>query len=186
MIPFPSDITCAVSAASIGDAYIFTNILPTCRPIATKSRNFSDNDKAFIQSEIVKLLQTGVIEPSSSPWRAQVVVVKNPSQPDKKRSCVGYSQTINQYTELDAHPLPRIHDMINNLAHCKVFSTFDLRNAYHQVPILKVDRKYTGFEANNRLYQFRRIPFGVTNGVAVFQRLMDNIIKEEKLKDTFP
>ena len=46
--------------------------------------------------------------------------------------------------------------------------------------------KYTGFEANGRLYQFRRIPFGVTNGVAVFQRLMDNIIKEEKLKDTFP
>ena len=115
-----------------------------------------------------------------------MVVVKNPSQPDKKRLCVDYSQTINQYTELDAYPLPRIDDMINNLAHYKVFSTFDLRNAYHQVPILKDDRKYTGFEANCRLYQFRRIPFGVTNGVAVFQRLMDNIIKEEKLKDTFP
>ena len=115
-----------------------------------------------------------------------MVVVKNPSQPDKKRLCVDYSQTINQYTELDAYPLPRIDDMINNLAHYKVFSTFDLRNAYHQVPILKDDRKYTGFEANGRLYQFRRIPFGVTNGVAVFQRLMDNIIKEEKLKDTFP
>ena len=79
-----------------------------------------------------------------------------------------------------------LDDMINNLAHYKVFSTFDLRNAYHQVPILKDDRKYTGFEANGRLYQLRRIPFGVTNGVAVFQRLMDNIIKEEKLKDTFP
>ena len=54
------------------------------------------------------------------------------------------------------------------------------------MPILKDDRKYTGFEANGRLYQFRLIPFGVTNGFAVFQRLMDNIIKEEKLKDTFP
>ena len=115
-----------------------------------------------------------------------MVVVKNPSQPDKKHLCVDYSQTINQYTELDAYPQPQIDDMINNLAHYKVFSTFDLRNAYHQVPILKDDRKYTGFEANVRLYQFRRIPFGVTNGVASFQRLMDNIIKEEKLKVTFP
>ena len=113
-----------------------------------------------------------------------MVVVKNPSQPEKKRVCVDYSQTINQYTELDA--LPRIDDMINNFAHYKVFLTFDLRNAYHQLPILKDDRKYTGFEANGRLYQFRWIPFGVTNGVAVFQRLMDNIIIEEKLKDTFP
>ena len=71
--------------------------------------------------------------------------------------------------------------MVNNLVHYKVFSTFDLRNAYYQVPIVKDDRKYAGFEANGRLYQFRRIPFGVINGVAVFQRLMDNIIKEEKL-----
>ena len=67
-----------------------------------------------------------------------------------------------------------------------MFSTFDLRNAYHQVPILNDDRKYTGFEANGRIYQIRQIPFGVTNGVAVFQRLMDNIIKEKKLIDTFP
>ena len=100
--------------------------------------------------------------------------------------CIDYSQTINQYTELDAYPLPRIDDMINNIAHYKVFSTFDLRNAYQQVPIVKDDRTYTGFEANGRLYQFRRIPFGVTNGVAVFQKLIDNIIKEEKSKDTFP
>ena len=121
--------------------FSFTNMLPTCRTIATRPRHFSVNDKAFIQSEIVKLLQTGVIEPSSSPWRVQVVVVKHPSQPDKKRLCVDYSQTINQYTELDAYPLPRIDDMINNLAHYKVFSTFDLRNAHHQVPILKDDRE---------------------------------------------
>ena len=160
--------------------------MPTCRPIATRSRHFSVNDKAFIQSELVKLLQTGVIEPSSSLWRAQVVVVKNPSQPDKKRLCVDYSQIINQYTELDAYLLPRIDDMIKKFAYYKVFSTFDLQNAYHQVPILKDDRRYTGFETSGRIYQFRRIPFGVTNGVAVFQRLMDNIIKEEKLKDTFP
>ena len=68
--------------------------------------------------------------------------------------------------------------MINNVAHYRVFSTFDRRNAYRQlVPIVKDDRKYTRFEANGRLYQFRRIPFGVTNGVAVFQR---------KNSDTFP
>ena len=114
------------------------------------------------------------------------MVVKNPSQPDKKRLCVDYSQMINQYTELDAYPLPRIDAMINNLAHYRVFSTIDLRNAYHQGPIAKDNIKYTGFEANGHLYQFRRILSGVTNGVAVFQRLMDNIINEEKLKDTFP
>ena len=50
---------------------------------------------------------------------------------------------------------------------------------------MKDDRKYTGFEAIGCQYQLRHISFGVTLGVAVFQRLMDNIIKEEKLNDTF-
>ena len=47
-------------------------------------------------------------------------------------------------------------------------------------------KKYTGFEANGWLYQFRHIPFGVTNGVAVFQRHMDIIIAEEQLRNAFP
>ena len=46
-----------------------------------------------------------------------------------------HSQTMNQYTYLDAYHLPRIDDMVNDLAAYKVYSTFDLKIAYHQVPI---------------------------------------------------
>ena len=141
--------------------------------------------RVTIAEEISRLMSENIIEHSTSPWRAQVVVVKSTSHPEKKRLCVDYSQTVNQYTEVDAYPLPRIDDMINNLAKYRVFFTFDLKNAYHQLPICDSDKKYTGFEANGKLYQFCRIPFGVTNGVAVFQRQMDKIIKEEKLMDTF-
>ena len=76
--------------------------------------------------------------------------------------------------------------MINKLAQYKYFLTFHLKSAYHQVSINPAERKYTGFEANGQLYQFCRIPFGVTNGVAVFQRQMNKLITEEKLSDTFP
>ena len=177
---------CALSTATIDNISLFTNLLPGCKPIATKSRRFSFDEEDFIQGEIDRLLSGGIIEPSTSPWRAQIVVVKNGTQSVKKRLCIDYSQTINLYTELDAYPLPRIDTMINKLAQYKVFSTYDLKNAYHQIPISQAERKYTAFEAGGQLYQFCRIPFGVTNGVAVFQRLMDKIIKEEELKDTFP
>ena len=53
------------------------------------------------------------------------------------------------------------------------------------MPIKEADQAYTAFEANRRLYHFRHIPFGVTNGVAVFQRAMDKFVDEEGLKDTF-
>ncbi|XP_046841983.1 uncharacterized protein LOC124436099 [Xenia sp. Carnegie-2017] len=176
---------CALAAASIEEPSLFANILPECKPIASKSRKFSREDQEFIKQEINNLLVEGIIEPSTSPWRAQVVVSKDPLQRHKKRLCIDYSQTVNLYTELDAYPLPRIDNMVNNLASYRVFSTFDLRSAYHQVPIKKADRKFTGFEANGKLYQFCRIPFGVINGVAVFQRAMDKFVEEEGLKDTF-
>ena len=87
---------------------------------------------------------------------------------------VDYSQTINQYTEIDVYPLPRIDDMITNLANNRILSTFYLNNAYQH--ICHSDNKCTGFEENGRLYEFRRIPFGATNGVAVCHSQMDIII----------
>ena len=73
--------------------------------------------------------------------------------------------------------------MINNLAHYRVFSTFDLKSAYQQIPSKETDKHYTAFEANGNLYQFCKVSFGVTNGVAVFQRLMDKLVTDECLKD---
>ncbi|XP_059819975.1 uncharacterized protein LOC132391153 [Hypanus sabinus] len=97
-----------------------------------------------------------------------------------------YSQTINRFTQLDAYPLPRIADMVNQIAQYKVYSTIDLKSAYHQLPIRPEDRPYTAFEAGGRLYHFLRIPFGVTNGVSVFQREMDRMVDQCQMKATFP
>ena len=46
---------------------------------------------------------------------------------------IDYSQTINRYTELDAYPIPRIDDMVSKISKYSVFTTLDLRSAYHQI-----------------------------------------------------
>ena len=168
---------------NIDPSPLFQYLSADCKPVATKSRRYSKEDKDFITAEVQQLLEKGIIEPSDSPWRAQVVVTRN--ERHRKRLVVDYSQTINRFTQLDAYPLPRIDETINKIAQYKVFSTIDLKSAYHQVPIRDEEKKYTAFEANQRLYQFRRVPFGVTNGAAAFQRSMDNFISEESLEDTF-
>ncbi|KRZ44323.1 Retrovirus-related Pol polyprotein from transposon 17.6 [Trichinella pseudospiralis] len=56
------------------------------------------------------------------------------------------------------------------------------KSAYHQIPIPNDEKLYTAFEADGSLYQFTRIPFGVTNDVACFQRVINSFIKKEKLK----
>nr|VZI48276.1 unnamed protein product [Spirometra erinaceieuropaei] len=140
-------------------------------------------DEKFIREEIRRLLSEGVIEHSLSPWRAQVLVVANENH--KKRMVVDYSQTINRYTLLDAYPSPRIDEMVERIANYDTYSTLDLKSAYHQIPIRVKERPYTAFEACGRLYHFCRIPFGVTNGVACFQRTIDDIIARERLKNIF-
>ena len=97
----------------------------------------------------------------------------------QKRLYIDYSQTINHVTILDAYPLPRIDDTVNFIAQYRLFSTIDLCSAYHKVKINDSVKLYTVFQAGNALYQFTQVPFGVTNGVACFQRAMDSIITEE-------
>ena len=178
--------TCNLTAASVDPVSLFENMRPGCKPIAAKSRRFNHQDRKFIKEEVEKMLKGGIIQPSTSPWRAQVIVCNDDKTHRRKRLCVDFSQTVNLYTDLDAYPLPRIDEMINEIAKHKVFSTFDLRSAYHQVEIIPEERKYTAFEANGRLYEFTRMPMGVTNGVPKFQRMVDEVAEKESLEGTFP
>ena len=180
----PPIVVSAFSTLKVAPPALFNNLTSDCHPIATKSRRYTHPDRIFIKNEVARLLSEGIIEKSKSPWRAQLFVAGGGNQ--KKRLVVDYSETINRFTLLDAYPLPRIDDMINNIANYRVFSTIDLRSAYHQILISESDRPYTAFEADGGLYQFCRLPFGVTNGVSCFQREMDSFVAENSLEATFP
>ena len=66
---------------------------------------------------------------------------------------------------------------------CVQYSRFKI--CYYQVPLSVEDRPYTVFEADGKLYQYTRLPFGVTNSVSFFQRIIDNIIAKYDLCDTY-
>lgn len=174
---------CGLTTLNVDPPAPFANLQNDCKPIVSKSRRYGEPDRQFIKNELQNLLKEGIVEPSTSPWRAQVVVTKEENH--KKRLVVDYSQTINQYTELDAYPVPRMDDFINNIAKYRVFSAIDLKSAYHQIPLKAEDRPLTAFEADGGLWQFTRLPPGVTNGGSCFQRCIDNFIQSEGVPDTF-
>lgn len=174
---------CSMTPLNVDVPSLFEHLSPDCKPVSIKSRKYSSEDLQFIHSEIEKLLENGIIEPSNSPWRAQVLVSR--SSTHKTRLVIDYSQTINKYTQLDAYPLPRMSDIVNNVAKYSIYSTLDLRSAYHQVKLADSDKPYTGFEALGQLYQFRRMPFGLTNAVPCFQRIINDLILKNKCEGTF-
>jgi len=75
--------------------------------------------------------------------------------------------------------------IVSNVANYKWYSSLDLQSAYHQVPLLPEERKFSAFEANGRLYQFKRISVGLINAVACFQRVIEDVIATYDCKGTF-
>ena len=66
-----------------------------------------------------------------------------------------------------------------------VYMTLDLKSAYHQLELPAEDRWYTAFQAHGGLWQWKRIPFGLTNAVPCFQRVMDDLINKHGCHGTF-
>ena len=79
------DSHCLLTAAVSPEVSLFSNVSDSVRLVATRSRRYNLHDKAFIQENIDKLLEEDIIRPSNSPWRAQVVIVKDEFNRHKKR-----------------------------------------------------------------------------------------------------
>ena len=127
-----------------------------------------------VEEEIKTMLEEGVIEPSNSEWASPMVIIKK--KDDTLRLCVDYRK-LNAITELDAYPMPRIEDILDQVGQARYISTLDLAKGYWQVPVVEDDRHKTAFVTNKGLYQFKVMPFGLCGAPATFQRMMDQVIR---------
>lgn len=144
-----------------------------------KQRHYPRNPamQEVINTEIDTMLKDDVIEESNSPWSSPIVLIKKPS--GKYRFCIDFRK-VNNLTEKDAYPLPRINTILEKLKKAKFISTLDLQQGYWQVPLSQDSRALTAFTVPGKgLYQFKVMPFGLHSAGATFQRLLDKIIGVE-------
>lgn len=150
----------------------------TQTPIHAKTYRYPEVHKREVNDQIKKMLDQRIIKDSNSAWSSPLWVVpkkKDATGQVKYRVVIDY-RNLNEVTIGDAYNLPNITEILDQLGHSKYFTTLDLASGFHQIPMKPEDSHKTAFSTPLGHYEFLRMPFGLKNAPATFQRVMNNVL----------
>jgi transposase InsO family protein len=145
-------------------------------PIAFSPRRIPVALEEKVDKLVEELLLNDIIRPSESPWNAPIVIVAK--KDGDIRMCVDYRK-LNAVTKRAVYPIPATQQLLDCLSGSQYFSTLDLSQGYHQIPVAEDDIPKTAFATRKGQFEYKRMPFGLTTAPATFQRLMHIVLKNE-------
>ena len=147
------------------------------KPQYYKPRPVPYSIKDRLGRELDRLVQEGTLEPVEfSEWAAPIVpIVKE----DKSlRICGDYKVTVNRVSKLDNYPIPKTEDLLATLAGGEKFTKLDMSKAYQQLLLDEDSKKYTTINTYKGLFQYTRLPYGISSAPGIFQRVMEDLLKD--------
>lgn len=162
----------------LGRTHLVEHVIDTgtAKPIKQRYFPVSPKIQEIFNEELDKLLEEGVVEPSTSGWSSPAWIVKR----NGKRRFIVDLRAVNAVTVPDAYPLPYINQALDRLRDARYISTIDVKSAFFQVPLAKESRPKTAFTVPGRgLFQFTCTPQGARNSPATWQRLIDATLRPD-------
>ncbi|KAD7478315.1 hypothetical protein E3N88_01451 [Mikania micrantha] len=146
-------------------------------PVAQKRRYMGQERSRAVIDEVQKLLEAGIVrEVRYQTWVANPVMVKKGD--GSWRMCINYKD-LNKACPKDCYPLPEIDLKIDSLASFPLKCFLDAYKGYHQVQMAPEDEDKTAFYTDAGIFCFTKMPFGLKNAGATYQRLMDRTFRDQ-------
>jgi hypothetical protein len=144
-------------------------------PVNRRPYVYSPAIEKQLFEEIDRLLKFDIIRKSNSNWANPIVCVDKKSS-GKIRACLD-ARFLNKLTKKDKYPLANINRIFGRLQKSQVFSSVDLKDAFHQIPLEESSKEKTAFIVTGRgLFEYQVTPFGLCNSAQTQQRLMDKVL----------
>lgn len=160
----------------------FSIELKDTTPVTYRPYRLSHAEREFVKTEIEEMKKNGIIRDSSSPYASPILLVRKKN--GEQRMCIDFRR-LNLKTVKDRHPIPRIDDLLDRISGGQFFSSLDLASGYWQIPVSTETIPKTAFVTPDGQYECLRMPFGVTNGPATFQRMMNKLFKSQPSNKIF-
>jgi hypothetical protein len=129
--------------------------------------------KYEIEHQVDAMLQSGIIQPSSSPFSSSVLLVEK--KDSSWRFCVDFRH-LNALTVKTTFPVPVIEELLDELGHAAWFTSLDLTASYHQIRLHPSDTYKTTFQTHSGHYEFRVMALGLAGAPTTFQQAMNAIL----------
>jgi energy-coupling factor transporter ATP-binding protein EcfA2 len=146
------------------------------------ARRFSPAEKQILDEKCAELEAAGLIEEiaSTSPYACHPVLAAKKDaitgEWSQKRMCQDYRK-LNTAMIADTYAPPLPEDIFASAAQCSVFSSLDMRSGFHQLKLDEQSKQTTAFWWGRRLMAYNRLSFGTKNATAIYQRVMDEVLR---------